>query len=331
MDRTDWFFAHLEGMLRWGSAVSFLANLSLRSRSSRWLLDKLFGVSSERRLPRFSSRSFMARAKRRGWTRKPNGTRPVVLYFVDLYANFIEPQIAEATVAVLHHHGFDVFIPADQRGSGLEALAHGDVESAREIAQKNLRVLVEAARGGWPIVCSEPSGALMLTHDYLDLQADDDARAVAANTFELTAFLWKLHQNGKLRTDFKPLDISIGHHVPCHVKAINGPIAGPELLKLIPKLRLNPIDVGCSGIAGTFGMKSANYETSRLAGAAMLNELRRPQNLFGSTECSTCRMQMEDGAEKRTLHPVQFLALAYGLLPEVADRLREPLRELVLR
>jgi Fe-S oxidoreductase len=273
----------------------------------------------------------MARAKRRGWTRKPNGARPIVLYFVDLYANFIEPQIAEATVAVLSHNGFDVFIPAGQHGSGLEALVHGDVETAREVAKQNLRLLVEAARADWPIVCSEPSSALMLTQDYLDLQADDDARAVAKNTMELTAFLWQLHQQGKLRTDFKPLDISVGHHVPCHVKAIPGPVAGPELLRLIPKLRLNAIDVGCSGMAGTYGMKSANYDVSRLAGAAMLAELRRPRHLFGSTECSSCRMQMEDGAVKRTLHPVQYLALAYGLMPEVAGRLREPIRELVLR
>jgi hypothetical protein len=52
--------------------------------------------------------------------------------------------------------------------------------------------------------------------------------------------------------------------------------------------------------------------------------------LFGSTECSTCRMQMEDGAGKRTLHPVQYLALAYGLMPELADRLKQPIRGLVL-
>ena len=331
MDRTDWFFSRLEPILRWGSAMSFMANLTMRSRTSRWLLDKLFGLSPRRRMPRLASRSFMARAKRRGWTRKPNGTRPVVLYFVDLYANYVEPQIAEASVAVLQHNGFDVFIPADQRGSGLDALVHGDVETAGEIAQANLRLLVEAARSKWPIVCSEPSGALMLSHDYLDLQADDDARAVAEHTTELTAFLWTLHQQGKLRTDFKPLDVSVGHHVPCHVKALNRPIAGPELLKLIPRLRLNIIDVGCSGMAGTYGMKSANYDTSRLAGAAMLTELRRPQNLFGSTECSSCRMQMEDGAVKRTLHPIQYLALAYGLMPEIGERLREPMRELVLR
>ena len=36
---------------------------------------------------------------------------------------------------------------------------------------------------------------------------------------------------------------------------------------------------------------------------------------------------MEDGAGKRTLHPAQYLALAYGLMPELADRLRHPFGE----
>ena len=68
-----------------------------------------------------------------------------------------------------------------------------------------------------------------------------------------------------------------------------------------------------------------------LAGRPMLEELSRPTAQFGSTECSTCRLQMEDGAGKRTLHPAQYLALAYGLVPELARRLREPIRDLVLR
>ena len=39
---------------------------------------------------------------------------------------------------------------------------------------------------------------------------------------------------------------------------------------------------------------------------------------------------MENGAGKRTLHPVQYLALAYGLMPELAGRLTQPIRGLVL-
>ena len=75
------------------------------------------------------------------------------------------------------------------------------------------------------------------------------------------------------RLDFRPLDISVGHHVPCHIKALRGPIAGPDLLRLIPGLRVQCLDVGCSGMAGTYGFKSDNYHLSQLAGAAMLTEV----------------------------------------------------------
>jgi Fe-S oxidoreductase len=82
-------------------------------------------------------------------------------------------------------------------------------------------------------------------------------------------------------------------------------------------------------MAGTFGMKAKNFAASMAAGKPMLDELARPRVLFGSTECGGCRMQMEQGSRKRALHPVQYLALAYGLLPEIARKLREPLRGLV--
>src|SRR5213079_2913871 len=98
-------------------------------------------------------------------------------------------------------------------------------------------------------------------------------------TVELTAYLWDLHQQGRLRTDFRPLDLSIGHHVPCHLKALNqgkAP-AALALLGLVPGLRVFPVDVGCSGMAGTFGLSAANYETSLAAGAPMLAELDRPR------------------------------------------------------
>jgi Fe-S oxidoreductase len=153
---------------------------------------------------------------------------------------------------------------------------------------------------------------------------------VASQVVESTAFLWDLHQEGRLKTDFRRLNLSVGHHVPCHLTALGRPPAGPELLRLIPGLRVHTIDVNCSGMAGTFGLKAANYAASLTAGRPMLEEMSRPRVLFGSTECSTCRMQMEDGAGKRTLHPVQYLALAYGLMPELAARLKKPIRGLVL-
>ncbi|MFO0801836.1 MAG: hypothetical protein U0791_01750 [Gemmataceae bacterium] len=57
----------------------------------------------------------------------------------------------------------------------------------------------------------------------------------------------------------------------------------------------------------------------------MFDELNRPGVLFGSSECSACRMQMQEGTGKRALHPVQYMALAYGLMPELEAKLKRPL------
>jgi Fe-S oxidoreductase len=331
MHRHDWVLARTELFARVGSAVAPLVNLGLRNPTARWLLEKLFGVSRRRRLPAFARRSFLRRAERRGWTRKPHPSRPRVAYFVDVFANYNDPLIAESVVAVLQHNGIEVYVPPGQRGCGMAPLAYGDVEAAREAARRNMHVLADLAREEMPILCSEPTAALMLRHDALDLLDDPDARVVADRTVEFTAFLWDLYQRGRLRTDFRALELAVGHHVPCHLKALGRPPAGPSLLALIPGLRVHTIDVGCSGMAGTYGLKAENYDVSLEAGRPMLEELRRPRVLHGSTECSTCRMQMEDGGGKRTLHPAQYLALAYGLVPDVGRRLHEPIRELVLR
>ena len=74
LDRTDWAIARSEFFARLGSAFAPLTNALLSSRTARWLLEKLFGLSSRRRLPAFAGRSFLREARRRGWTRRPRGS-----------------------------------------------------------------------------------------------------------------------------------------------------------------------------------------------------------------------------------------------------------------
>jgi len=331
LDRSDWLLARIESVAALGSNFALVSNTLVGSRPFRWLAEKIFGISRQRRMPTFAARSFLKRAKRRGLTQKARSKRSAmrVAYFVDLYPNVFDPLIAEAVVAVLKHHDIDVYIPPNQKACGMAPLAMGDIETARDIVRHNLRLLAELAREGYTIVCSEPTAAVMLRQDAVDLLDDPEAKIVAQHVEELTSFLWRMHEHGRLRTDFQPLDISLGHHVPCHVKALGAGVHGPDLLGLIPQVRVHTIDASCSGMAGTYGLKAKNFNASLQAGRPMLDELKRPRVLYGSTECGTCRMQMEQGSNKRTLHPVQYLALAYGLMPQIGRKLREPLRDLV--
>src|SRR5207244_13269933 len=112
-----------------------------------------------------------------------------------------------------------------------------DVDEAATPAECNLSIFAELAREGYPIVCSEPTAALMLSQDYGDLLDSTDTALVRARVVELTTYLWNLHRAGKLRTDFHRLQATLGHHIPCHLKALGAPPGGPALLGLIPGVR----------------------------------------------------------------------------------------------
>ncbi len=329
LSRADWVLARADALAGLASRFAPVANGLLGNRPARWVLEKLLGLSRRRRLPAVARRSFLKLVRGRRAAEPPPPHAPRVAYFADTFANVFDPSVGEAAVAVLRHNGVEVVVPPRQRGSGAAPLAQGDFETAREMAVRNVRALADLVRDGYRVVCSEPTAALMLSQDYLLLLDDPDAAAVAAASTELTTFLGDLHAAGRLRTDFRPLDVTLGHHVPCHLKALRGPVAGPGLLGLIPGVTVRTIDVGCSGMAGAWGLSAANHEPSLRAGRGMAAAFDRPALLYGATECGACRLQMQEATGKRTLHPVQYLAHAYGLMPEVAARLRRPLTELV--
>jgi FAD/FMN-containing dehydrogenase/Fe-S oxidoreductase len=318
---SDWMLARFDILSAVGSAVSPLANWAIGNRQARWLLEKTFGIAQGRKLPRFAGRSFLRRAARRRLTRPTRRSGRKVLYFVDTYANYHDPQLADALVAVMEHNGVAVYVPRDQRASGMAMISMGAIDRARRLAAKNLALLAEAVRQGYQVVVTEPSTAVCLTHEYPSIFDDDDARLVADNTTEACTYLWRLHQQGLLQLDFRPVNAAIGYHMPCHIRALSVGSPAENLLRLIPALNVQRIEKGCSGMAGTYGLKKANYRASIRAGWELISHMRGPGVQAGTTECSACKMQMEQGTSKPTLHPLKLLALSYGLMPEITSQL----------
>jgi len=327
---SDWILTRLDLFSPIGGLLSPLANWALGNRQARWLLEKVAGIAQGRKLPRFAARSFLRRAHRRRLTRPPRQPGRKILYFVDTYANHHDPQIGEALVRILEHNGLAVYVHPGQTQSGMAMVSLGSIDQARRVATRNVALLAEAIRQGYTILASEPSAALCLTREYPSLLDEDDARLVAANTREACDFLWELHLAGKLHLDFKPVNASLGYHLPCHVMALEVGTPGENLLRLIPGLTVQRIEKGCSGMAGMFGLKRENYRASLRAGWPLISAVREASWQAGATECSACKIQMEQGTSKPTLHPLLLVALAYGLMPEVAGRLTARGQELVV-
>lgn len=321
LDSTDWILARLDWVSRWGIRFGPVANWLLHTRWTRWLMEKLTGIAQGRKLPKLASSTFLRQADRSRLTRPARRTGGKILYFVDVYANWYDVQLAESLVAVMQHHGIAVYVPAGQLQSAMARITLGDVERARKIAAHNVSLLADAVRQGYQIVCTEPSAALCLTHEYPSLLDDDDARLVAEHTTEACAYLWKLHEAGRLELDLRPINLTLGYHQPCHLRALDVGSPGESLLRLIPGLSVKRIERGCSGMAGTFGLRRDNYRASLRAGWGLISALRDLSIDLGTTECSACKIQMEQGTTKPTIHPLKMLALAYGLMPEIESLL----------
>jgi len=231
---------------------------------------------------------------------------------------------------VLEHNGFEVELP-DVPWCNMPALTHGAVREAREHIAKVAAVLAPFAFKGIPIVTLDPSACLSLRQDFLYYLDTPETRAISRHTRDLGEFLMQLRKQNKLKTDFHKLELVLGYHQACHHKALQIGVPGMELVKLIPGVTVHQLREGCCGSGGPWGLLKENYDESIWIGSDLFHTLnsRKLKIGFGLTECPTCRLQMEYGAGKTTLHPVQILARAYGYAPaqpreEALDKLDRP-------
>lgn len=326
--------AHSFGAL--GCAVSPLANWVIGNPTTRWVLEKSIGVARRRKLPRFARRSFLKSLRKStfqpttghaGATEADGDSKTLadsreVVYFVDHFANFHDVELAAATVAVLRHNGWTVHVPTGQGTSGMAMITAGDLEPARELAESNVRVLARYVSRGVPIVCSEPAAVLCLREEYPRLLDHLDVAQVAGAVTGVGELLAEQHHKNELVLDFEPLPLTVMAHTPCHVRALGRGQPLRELLALIPELNVVPIEKGCSGMAGAYGLLARHYEDSLQIGRELIDAMRLTDANAGTTSCSGCRMQMEQETSRPTIHPIKLIAASYGLLPNFKKTLQ---------
>jgi len=141
---------------------------------------------------------------------------------------------------------------------------------------------------------------------------------------DLGQYLAGLDARGQLPRPHEPLHARVGYHQPCHLRALDVGMPGLDLIRRIPELDVEFINRGCSGMGGTYGLSRDQFRTSLRAGRDLLRRLKDDDIEVGATECGACRIQMEQGLTKRTLHPIKLLSLGYGLNPSLRQHFKEP-------
>ncbi|MBN2377101.1 MAG: anaerobic glycerol-3-phosphate dehydrogenase subunit C [Sedimentisphaerales bacterium] len=314
LTRAEYFLTRSEMMSRMGAMFGPLANGFLQLGWFRRIMELATGLDHRRAFPHFELGGNLKRL-RKLLAQKGPIAEPIdkVAYFVDLYANYNDHELARAVVEVLQHNEVEVLVPP-QLGVSMPAISYGDLKLAKKAIEFNVSHLAQAVRSGYKVICSEPTAALCLKEEYLDVVDSSDAHLVAENCWELTDYLGQLHSQGKLKTDFHPLKMKLAYHEPCHYSALGISQGSLSLMALIEGVEVERLPNSCCGIAGTFGFQKKNFDLSMTAGEPMLEPLRQSDADFGLTECGTCNIQMTQGSGKKVLHPVKVLAQSYGLL-----------------
>ncbi|MBN1867290.1 anaerobic glycerol-3-phosphate dehydrogenase subunit C [Candidatus Sumerlaeota bacterium] len=294
---------------RLASAAAPLANAALRAWPVRKIVEWTAGLDVRRDLPPFR---FTPMRRFRAVCPHPESPIAKAAVFLDVYPRYNDPQLTFDFLDVLRANRVEAVVPT-QRACGLPAMSYAGIETARRTVEFNARAFSPYIDQGYTVVAMESSAALALREESLDFCDSPLARKLAEHTMDAMSFLEQLRARGELQTDgLSPVSIKVGYHTPCHVKALDGARqATMNLMSLVPGLEIAEIREGCCGIAGTYGLKRANRDRSMRMGEHLFRALREDGIEKGMSECSTCRMQMEEGSGKSAIHPIALLARAY--------------------
>ena len=62
----------------------------------------------------------------------------------------------------------------------------------------------------------------------------------------------------------------------------------------------------------------------------LISRMRDGDLMIGTTECASCKIQMEQGTNIPTLHPLKLMAYSYGLMPNIANKLQKTTGKLIV-
>jgi Fe-S oxidoreductase len=98
-------------------------------------------------------------------------------------------------------------------------------------------------------------------------------------------------------------------HGHCHQKAFGVMPSVSQVLALIPKAQVELIESSCCGMAGAFGYEAKHIDVSmQMAELALLPAIRNKPNALVVADGTSCRHQINDGAQREALHVALVLA-----------------------
>jgi glycolate dehydrogenase iron-sulfur subunit len=222
-------------------------------------------------------------------------------------------NVNRSTIRVLARNGWRVVVPRTQRCCGALAAHHGRLDTARTLAEHNLRAFADADAD---VVVVNAAGCGSHLKQVGELLDTEEAAGFSAKVRDVMEFLHDERLSAPPTTT-AGID-HVAYHDACHALRAQKIKDQPRvLLRQIPGLEIDEIPSGdvCCGAAGLYNVLEPE----------MSSELRRRKaEAIASTGATVvasanpgCSMQIvaglrELGSPKEVVHPVELLDRAYA-------------------
>lgn len=308
----DMMLASTDFMGPVASTFAPIVNTALGLKPVKAILGATIGIAKERTMPKYASRTFES------WFRKnaedkQDAFKKHISYYHGCYANYNYPQLGKDFVAVMNALGYGVHLLDGERCCGVAKISAGMIDKAKKDAKHNVEVIEKAVAKGYPVVTVSTSCTMTIRDEYPHLLGVDNS-SIRDNVQLVERFIYKIVSSGEVKLVWKKdWKAKVAYHQSCHMERLGWGVFTSELMKMIPNIDFMELDSNCCGIAGTYGFKKENYETSQAIGKPLFDQIVRVNPDFVACECETCKWQIEMSSGYPVKNPVSILAEALDL------------------
>ncbi len=303
--------ANFNNSAKLGALLPGVYNFFMTNKSISTFIKKTVGFAVDRSMPLMQKNTLRAWYKKH--PKQVDTSRRIVYLFCDEFTNYNDTHIGIKAILLLEKLGYTVIIPKHIE-SGRAWLSKGLIRKGKLIANENIRLLKNIITNDEPLIGIEPSAILTFRDEYIDLAAEDQlepAKLLAQNVFLIDEFIASEITKGNIRTEqFTAVEKQILLHGHCQQKSLSSLSHTVDILSLPKNYTVQTIPSGCCGMAGSFGYEKEHYDLSMQIGELVLFPAVRNKKgdaVIVAAPGTSCRHQIKDGTQTKSLHPVEIL------------------------
>ncbi len=304
----DTMLANTDFVGTMANIVAPVTNFALGLPITKSVLHSVMGIDKHRSFPKYSSLKFETWFKRNA-LKKQDSYKKHVSYFHGCYVNYNFPKLGQDLVKVMNAVGYGVHLLEKEKCCGVALISNGLIGQAKRQAQLNTdSIRKSVADDKRPVLTTSSTCTFTMRDEYPHLLGVDNADVRDGLTLA-TRFLFRLVDEGKIKLAFRPdYKLRVAYHTACHMQKMGWAIYSTELLKMIPGVEFTMLESQCCGIAGTYGFKRENYETSQAIGSSLFDNIKRVNPDVVATDCETCKWQIEMSTGYQVMNPISIIA-----------------------